>query len=360
MHKCLVILMILGIGAISCAKDLQTTKGNSTEEELRIVLCEIKNGNYTDAQNSLEKILQKEPQNIYAQRLLPGVLANQIKKDDQSPENIAQIRKTIEAYQQFLKNPQISTEEKMRANDFIITLYERISEEELLKMAEDTNQTPQIRSKYYTNLAAQFNICAMDISETVKKNVKKGGKDVFVFTKPEKPEDFEKLKQCTAKGMELIEKAIELNPESEMSLSYQVSLLIQKVRIAEMEGNLQEKDRLKKESEAARKKFKILSDKRNKERDQKFEQELSEKKEEIPDYKKYSEELVHYKAENPLENLIKEIYIPDYFYSALVAPVPPAEDQEETELSKDNVNQKHEWKEFSSKKMNLLPSCLIT
>ena len=78
-------------------------KENVTEQEIRQIICQIDNGNYQGAEADLEKVLQKKPQNVYALRLLPGVLANQIKKGDKSPENIARIRKAIQAYEQSLK-----------------------------------------------------------------------------------------------------------------------------------------------------------------------------------------------------------------------------------------------------------------
>src|SRR5438105_7692490 len=99
---CLIAILFFTV----CSASSETAQ-SSAEQEIRVVLCKIKNRDYSDAERGLEKILKKEPQNIYAQRLTPGVFAEQIKKDDKSIENIAQITKTIVAYQQALKNPQL-------------------------------------------------------------------------------------------------------------------------------------------------------------------------------------------------------------------------------------------------------------
>src|SRR5262245_27968935 len=94
MKTFLIFLMVVFV-YFSCSENLQT-KQPDADPDIRGIFCQIKNGDYAGAQNNLEKILQKDPQNIYARRLWPGVLAHQIKKDDKSPGNIAQIRKTIE------------------------------------------------------------------------------------------------------------------------------------------------------------------------------------------------------------------------------------------------------------------------
>lgn len=323
---------------------------NTVESEIRAVLCQIENGNYADARSRLEAVLQKEPQNIFAARLLPGVLSHQIKKDDKSPENIAQIKKTIEAFEQALKNPQFSDREKMSAGYFIPDLYGMLGEEEknaaLLKMAEDPGLTPQNRSSFYTRLATDKYVCANDISddETVKKIAKKDGEDVYVFTKPGRAEDFEMLTQCTAEGLELIDKALELDQTSDTAWSYKASLLNQKMRIAEMEGRNDEKERLKKEADVAREKFTAaMQNKENQNSaDEPADPAAGLKDPPTPDINEMLEELTSYKIERPLEKMVSEIYIPiDY----LISPIP-----EDTELPAEiekREKPKREWKTFS-------------
>lgn len=316
------------------------TPVNATESEIRAILCQIENGKYAEARSGLEAVLNKEPQNVFATRLWPGVLTHQIKKEDKSPENMAQIRKAIEAFEQARKNPQLSDREKTSIEYFIVDLYGMIGGEEknsaLLKMAEDPNRTPESRSLFYTRLAADKNTCANDISddEAVKKIAKKDGKEVYVFTKPARAEDFEKLTQCTTKGLELIDKALELDPTSESTWSYKASLLIQKMRIAEMEGR--DKEPLKKEYTAARDKFTaIMREKQN-------QSEEAEPADPATDINEMLEELTSHKIEMPLDKMVGEIYIPaDY----PIKPIPGnTELPDETEKAE---KPKREWKTFS-------------
>lgn len=142
----------------------------------------------------------------------------------------------------------------------------------ITERAENQSVKPEYRAEAYTSLAAKQYSCANDISdvEPVKKTVKKDGKDVFEFHKPESPEEYEKLTQCASKGMEFIDKAIEFEKqagvETDSVWSYKANLLIQKMRIAEMDGNTADKDRFKKEADEAKERFtKLAAAKKEKE-----------------------------------------------------------------------------------------------
>lgn len=136
--------------------------------------------------------------------------------------------------------------------------------------ASNEKVPPSMRAEVFTLLAAKKYSCANEISdvEPVKKTVTEGGKSVFKFTKPAAAEEFEKLKSCTQEGMDLIDKAVQLQAqakaETDSTWSYKANLLIQKMRIAEMEGNTADKDRFKKESEVASARFSELSEARRK------------------------------------------------------------------------------------------------
>jgi tetratricopeptide (TPR) repeat protein len=135
----------------------------------------------------------------------------------------------------------------------------------ITERSENTSVKPEYRAEAFTSLAAKQYSCANDISdiEPVKKTVKKDGKDVFQYTKPEKQEDYDKLVGCANKGMELIDKAIDLEKqagiETDSVWSYKANLLIQKMRIAEMDGNNADKDRFKAEADKAKEKFTTLA-----------------------------------------------------------------------------------------------------
>ncbi len=147
---------------------------------------------------------------------------------------------------------------------------------------------PQFRAEALTSLAARQNTCANEVTDTekTKKTVKKDGKDAFQFIKPESDEDFEKLKGCVAEGTNLIAKASGLETDTvknaasldiknlpndmlkknqdlikifESARSYKASLTIQAMRLAEMEGREDDKNRLKAEADQSRASFIELS-----------------------------------------------------------------------------------------------------
>ena len=151
----------------------------------------------------------------------------------------------------------------------IANLYENLERnEDYLKWVTDRSNNaaikPEYRAEALTSLAAKQNTCANDISDTdkTKKTVAKNGKQEYQFVKPENADDFAKLKQCSDAGLELASKAVELDPNSDSAWSYKTSLLIQKMRVAEMEGNAAQKDQYKSESDVAKAKFTQLADAR--------------------------------------------------------------------------------------------------
>jgi hypothetical protein len=138
-------------------------------------------------------------------------------------------------------------------------------------------------------LAAKKNSCSNDITDTeaTKKTVTKDGKQTFQFVKPANEADYESLKRCVQEGLALTEQTAALETEQvknakslniksltdeqlksnqdmlkvfESARSYRASLLVQAMRLAEMEGRTEDRDRLKTESEAARQSFLDLSE----------------------------------------------------------------------------------------------------
>ena len=172
----------------------------------------------------------------------------------------------IEVYKKVLQdNVNDSASFKAVAN-----LYENLNKQDewlkwVTERANNEKVMPVQRSEALASLAARKYSCANEISDTpeVKKEVTKGNVKVYEFKKPENQADFDKLKQCADEGMALIDKALELdkqaNIESDSTWSYKANLLVQQMRIAEMEGRTEDRDRLKAQAEQARDKFTDLA-----------------------------------------------------------------------------------------------------
>jgi hypothetical protein len=130
-----------------------------------------------------------------------------------------------------------------------------------VQVANDAELPGDVRANALTSLASKQNTCANDISEApeVKKTVTKEGKSVFTFSKPAKSEDFEQFKQCVSEGTKYIDQALTLNKESDSIWSYKTSLLVQQMRLAEMENRTADKDSLKAEADKAKSEFTRLA-----------------------------------------------------------------------------------------------------
>lgn len=152
-------------------------------------------------------------------------------------------------------------------------------DDEWLKWVTDRTADERVpadqRAEAFTSLAAKKYSCANEISdvEPVKQTINEGGKQVFKFTKPASAADFDKLKACAQEGVTLIDNALALqkqaNVESDSTWSYKANLLVQLMRVAEMEGNAADKERFKQEADVAKEKFsQLAAEKKRKEEEE--------------------------------------------------------------------------------------------
>ena len=205
-------------------------------------------------------------------------------------KNSARAEEAIAEYQKALAlNPNDQSSYKA-----IASLYENLQKSDqwldwVTKRSTNTTIPPEQRAEALTSLAAKKNSCANDITDTeqTKKTVTKDGKPTFEFVKPANEADFNTLKGCVTDGLALTEQTMSLEPDQvknatslnvksltdqqlksnqdllkvfESTRSYRASILVQAMRLAEMEGRAEDRDRLKQESEDARKSFLELSD----------------------------------------------------------------------------------------------------
>ena len=158
-------------------------------------------------------------------------------------------------------------------------------------VTERSNRTDiaeQNRAEALTSLAARKNTCANEVTDTekTKKTVKRDGKDVFQWVKPEDAAELESLRGCVTDGLKLIDQAVALEPAAvksakdldiksltdeqlksnldlfkvfESARSYKASLDAQAMRLADMEGRTADRDALKAQADAGRARFLELS-----------------------------------------------------------------------------------------------------
>lgn len=331
-------------GCAQSARPQQDSTKSSAEQEIRVALCDIDSGDFATAEKRLEKVLLSDSRNIYAQRLLLGVITRQVKLGDKSPENIAFARKAIAALQRGLNNPQFSANEKAGIDRQILMLYGQISQEEisdeLRRRVSDSNRTPTKRAEFYTVLASMSWECSYRITELPgnKMNTVKNNKTAVSYQMPKNPKDFDAARMCVTRGMEEIENAIRFDPNSEFAWSYKTNLLNEASKLAEMENNPAQKALHQKQSDEARKRTDEISARLRKEHEDKWKKQAEEREDEQvsrkqsadkqpDDREQLTKELTEYKAETALDldKAVEEFSFAGEL-ETLVAPVPIASD----------------------------------
>lgn len=215
---------------------------------------------FNEAEEHFIRAKELDPSQKITDVFMARTLHQQYLANRTSADSMKKAEEAIEIYQRILaENPNDEA-----TNDAISSLIGGLRgpqalEEWRRKRANDENVNPQYRSKALTFLAGDRYNCVNQITEASKETVTKGNEAVFVFKKPENPEDLAKAKQCAEEGLELINKALSLDDTKSSPWSYKASLLVQKSRIAEMEGNAADKDKFKAEAEVPKKRFQELS-----------------------------------------------------------------------------------------------------
>lgn len=324
-----------GLSSLSHAQQSAT----AAEREIRAALCEIDQHAYALAQQRIDRLLQSDPANLDARKVLLGILAAQIKPGDTSPENIALIRKATGGYQEALPNPQLTAAEKRRIDDFLVMLYGKISRDEqrkeLERRAVDSKRTAKDRSSVYTVLAAQSWECSFKITELPESKlvIVKGNRTTVIYKKPATPKDFESAQACVKRGLEEVESALKLDPDNESAWSYKTNLLLEASKLAEMEGDSIHKADYRKQSDEANMVVTDLTAKRRAESEKEWARQQQEQKSDSftpEEAAALSRELVEFKRENPLAEAIENVFIPNIELTTLVAPIPIPEEKSES------------------------------
>lgn len=247
---------------------------------------------FADAEQFFRDATERDPQGLTlegkkAQVFLARTIHSQYIGDR---DNKPKAEEAIREYQKALSlDPNDQSSYKA-----VASLYENLQRTDdwqkwVTERSQNTSIEPQHRAEAFTSLAAKQNTCSNEISDTeaTKKTVKKDGKDAFQFVKPANNEDFEKMKACVTLGNQLIDQAVALetpevkNAKSfdvksatdeqlkktqdlikafESARSYNASLTIQAMRLAEMEGRMDDYNRLKAEADQAKAQFTELSE----------------------------------------------------------------------------------------------------
>jgi len=182
----------------------------------------------------------------------------------QTPENIAKAQQAIEAYQNILaRNPQ--DDEAYKA---IAYLYESIKEYDKLRQwisarANSDNTEPEKRAEAFVVLASKDWDCSFKITELATNKTTtldpSSNKATVSYKKPKDQKDFDTAQMCVKKGLTEAENAIKFDPNNESAWSYKTNLLLEASKLAEMDGQAEQKAQYQKDYEVALKRTTELS-----------------------------------------------------------------------------------------------------
>jgi len=266
------IAIALAILVVTTSSGCGTINRIRAKNELNEAAHSYREGNFTDAEQRSRRALELDPDNKTALAFIARTIHAQYRPGVQSPENIAKANEAIQAYQQILaKDPK--NDEAYKA---IAYLYEALKDEAKLKIwimarANDTSVEPEKRAESYIVLASKDWNCSFKITELPTNKtttVQPGNRAVVSYKKPTDPKDFDTAQKCVKRGLEEVENAIKLDPNSEAAWSYKTNLLLEASKLAEMEGNTAKKAELDRQREVAQKRTEALSQANQKKKEQ--------------------------------------------------------------------------------------------
>ena len=232
----------------------QSTAEAQAKQELEQAARMYREGKYAEAQAHSEKALLLDPQNKIAPFFVARTIHAQFKPGDSTPENIAKARDAIVAYQRVL-NISPGDEEAYKA---IAYLFGALKEHALLRAwlfqrANDVSIADDKRAEALIVLASKDWECSFNITEqpVIKVTIVIRNKPSVRYQMPEDQVEFERAKECANRGLDMVNMAITLSPESESAWSYKTNILLELAKLAEMSGDEEQKRELHRQYEDA-------------------------------------------------------------------------------------------------------------
>jgi|SRR6185369_11278622 tetratricopeptide (TPR) repeat protein len=221
-------------------------------------------GKFPEAEQHSREAAALDPDNKTAPMFIARTIHAQYRPGVQTPENIAKAQEAIEAYQQILaKNPK--DDEAYKA---IAYLYGAIKADDKLRQWISARATsdatePEKRAEAYVVLASKDWDCSFKITEqpSVKTTTvdQTSSKASVSYKKPKEQKEFDQAQMCVKQGLVEVENAIKFDPNNESAWSYKTNLLLEASKLAEMDGQTEQKARYQKDYEAALKRTAELS-----------------------------------------------------------------------------------------------------
>lgn len=248
-------LLTITIALMSSA--LAQTPGTTeaqVQRELNEAAREYRQGNFEKAQAHSERAFELDPQNKTAPYFIARTKHAQYRPGVDTPENVAQAKLTIVAYQKVLERIP-GDEEAYKA---VAYLYGAIKEHALLRewilqRAGDVSMSNEKRAEAFVVLASKDWECSNQITELpgTKVTTVVGKKASVRYQMPRELVEFDRAGECAKRGLEMANIAITLTPENPSAWGYKTNLLLELSKLAEMSGEPQQKIELLRQYEEA-------------------------------------------------------------------------------------------------------------
>jgi tetratricopeptide (TPR) repeat protein len=255
-----IVLAILVATTSGCGVINRIRAKNQLNEAAR----SYREGKFVEAEQHSREAAELDPDNKTAPMFIARTIHAQYRPGVQSPDNIAKAQQAIDAYQQILqKNPQ--DEEAYKA---IAYLYGAIKEDGKLRdwisaRAANESTEPTKRAEAYVVLASKDWDCSFKITELPTNKTTTvdptSNKATIAYKKPKDQKEFDTAQKCVKQGLSEAENAIKYDPNNESAWSYKTNLLLEAAKLAEMDGQAEQKAQYQKDYEAALKRTTELS-----------------------------------------------------------------------------------------------------
>src|SRR6266850_264617 len=248
-----IVLAILVATSSGCGVINRIRAKNQLNEAAR----SYREGRFEEAEQHSREAARLDPDNKTAPMFIARTIHAQYRPGVQTPENVAKAQQAIEAYQKILeRNPKDDEAYKAIAYLYGATKDDAKLRQWISSRAASETTEPEKRAEAYIVLASKDWDCSFKITELPSnstKTVEAGNKVTITYKKPQNQKDFDTAQACMKRGLEEVENAIKLDPNSEPAWSYKTNLLIEAVRLAEMDGKTDQKPQLEKQREEAQK-----------------------------------------------------------------------------------------------------------
>lgn len=242
------------------------------KNELNEAARTYREGRFDEAEQHARRALALDPNSKTALSFIARTIHAQYRPGVQTPENIAKANEAIQAYQRILeKDPK--NDEAYKAVAYLLGA---TKEDEKLRSwiatrANDTTTEPTKRAEAYVVLASKDWDCSFKITELPSNKsttIAEGNRASVSYKKPGNQKEFDNAQACVKRGLEEIENAIKLDPNSESAWSYKTNLLLEASKLAEMEGRMDQKAELDKQRDLAQKRTNALSEANQKKKEE--------------------------------------------------------------------------------------------